>query len=82
VGGHQSGYATAQWILRASYFWPTMFKDCITAVRSCHACQIFDRKTRILPAPLPPIVVFGPFSKWGIYFMTCNPTLAGGMAIS
>ena len=55
-----------------------MFKDCITAVRSCHACQIFDRKTRIPPAPLQPVVVVGPFSKWGIDFMTCNPTLAGG----
>jgi len=51
-GGHQSGYATAQKNLRAGYFWPTMFKDCITTVRSCHACQIFDNKTRIPPAPL------------------------------
>jgi hypothetical protein len=77
-GGHQSGYATAQKILRAGYFWPTMFKDCITAVRSCHACQIFDSKTRRPPAPLQPIVVVGPFAKWGIDFMTCNPTSTGG----
>eukprot|EP00253_Pinus_taeda_P022198 PITA_22198 len=55
-----------------------MFKDFITAVRSCHACQIFDYKTRIPPTPLHPVVVVGPFTKWGIYFMTCNPTLAGG----
>eukprot|EP00253_Pinus_taeda_P024946 PITA_24946 len=55
-----------------------MFKDCITAVRSCHACQIFDRKTRIPPAPLQPVVAVGPFAKWGIDFMTCNPTSAGG----
>eukprot|EP00253_Pinus_taeda_P026510 PITA_26510 len=77
-GVHQSGYATAQKILRAGYFWPTMFKDCITTVRSCHACQIFNRKTRIPPAPLQPVVAIGPFSKWGIDFMTCNPTSAGG----
>jgi hypothetical protein len=77
-GGHQSGYATAQRILRAGYFWPTMFKDCITAVRSCHACQIFDSKTRRPPAPLQPIVVVGPFAKWGIDFMQCNPTSTGG----
>eukprot|EP00253_Pinus_taeda_P035446 PITA_35446 len=55
-----------------------MFKDCITAVRSCHACQNFDSKTRKPPAPLQPVVVVGPFAKWGIYFMTCNPTSAGG----
>eukprot|EP00253_Pinus_taeda_P012370 PITA_12370 len=55
-----------------------MFKDCITVVRSYHACQIFDRKTRIPPTPLQPVVAVGPFTKWGIDFMTCNPTLAGG----
>ena len=37
-GGHMSGYATAQKILRAGYFWPSIFKDCITVVRKCHAC--------------------------------------------
>lgn len=33
-GGHLSGYLTAQRILRAAYFWPTIFKDCIIVVRS------------------------------------------------
>ena len=55
-----------------------MFKDCITVVRSCHTCQIFDSKTRKPPTPLQPIVVVGPFAKWGIDFMTCNPTSTGG----
>eukprot|EP00253_Pinus_taeda_P003403 PITA_03403 len=55
-----------------------MFKDCITAVRSCHACQIFDSKTRRPPAPLQLVVAVGPFAKWGIDFMTCNPTSAEG----
>ena len=30
------------------------------------------------PAPLHPIIFVGPFAKWGIYFITCNPHLAGG----
>jgi len=30
------------------------------------------------PAPLHPMVTISPFYKWGIYFMTCNPTLANG----
>eukprot|EP00253_Pinus_taeda_P001718 PITA_01718 len=55
-----------------------MFKDFITAVRSCHACQIFDSKTRRPPASLRPVVAVGTFAKWGIDFMTCNPTSAGG----
>eukprot|EP00253_Pinus_taeda_P024275 PITA_24275 len=55
-----------------------MFKDCITAIRSCHACQVFDSKTRRPPAPLQPVVAVGPFAKWRIDFMTCNPTSTGG----
>jgi hypothetical protein len=37
-GGHMSGYATAQNILQAGYFWPSLFNDCITVVQKCHAC--------------------------------------------
>eukprot|EP00253_Pinus_taeda_P031133 PITA_31133 len=76
--GHQSSYATTQKILRAGYLWPTIFKDCIIVVRSYHACEIFDHKTRLPPTLLHPVVVVGPFTKWGIDFMKCNPTSAGG----
>ena len=31
-GDHMSGFVTAQKILCAGYFWPSLFKDCITAV--------------------------------------------------
>eukprot|EP00253_Pinus_taeda_P019926 PITA_19926 len=77
-GGHMSGYATAQKILRAGYFWPSIFKDCILVVHSCHECQIFQRKMRAPPAPLHPVVTVGPFTKWGIDYVTCNPRSAGG----
>ena len=72
-GGHLSGYAIAQKILCAGYFWPTIFCDCILAVISCHACQIFYHKIRKPLAPMHPVVSAGPFTKWGIDFMTCNP---------
>ena len=75
-----SGYATAQKILRAGYFWPTLFKDCIYAVQKCHNCQIFDRKMHAPPAPLHPIIAVAPFAKWGIDFIKCNPHSAGGHA--
>ena len=29
------------------------------------------------PAPLHPIIVVGPFAKWGIAFITCNPHSVG-----
>ena len=73
-----SGYATAQNILRAGYFWPSIFKDCILAVRSCHECQIYQWKMIAPPAPLHLVITIGPFSKWGIGYMTCNPCSARG----
>ena len=75
---HLSGYAIVQKILRAGHFWPTIFRDCILAVRSCHTCQIYDRKIHKPPAPMHPVVSVGPFMKWGIDFMTCNPPLSWG----
>ena len=30
------------------------------------------------PAPLHPITTVGPFAKWGIDYMICNPHSAGG----
>ena len=75
-----SGYATAHKILRAGYFWPLLFKYCIYAVWKCHNCQVFDRKMRAPPAPLHPIITIGPFAKWGIDFITCNPHSSRGHA--
>jgi hypothetical protein len=77
-GGHMSGYATAQKILRAGYFWPSLFNDCIIVVQKCHACQTYNHKIRSHPAPLHPVVSVGPFAKWGIDFMTCHPHSARG----
>ena len=64
-GGHMSRYATTQNILRAGYFWSSLFKYCIIAVRKCHNCQIFDRKMRAPPAPLHLIIVVDPFCEMG-----------------
>eukprot|EP00253_Pinus_taeda_P019476 PITA_19476 len=33
---------------------------------------------RAPPTPLHPVVTVGPFAKWGIDYVTCNPRLAGG----
>jgi transposase InsO family protein len=73
-----SGYSTAQKILRAGYFWPSLFKDCITTIQKCHSFQMYNNKIRSHPTPLHPVVSIGPFRKWGIDFMTCNPHLDRG----
>ena len=77
-GGHLSRLATAQNILHAGYFWPMIFKYCVEAVKRCHLCQLYTRKMQSHPTPLFPIVSVGPFMKWRIDYMTCNPASAGG----
>jgi hypothetical protein len=77
-GGHTSGYATAQKILWARYFWPSLFNDCIIFIQKFHACQTYNHKIRSHPAPLHYVVSIGPFVKWGIDFMTCHPHSVGG----
>ena len=36
---------------------------------SCHKCQIFEGKRKLLPLPLQPITVEGPFMQWGLDFI-------------
>eukprot|EP00253_Pinus_taeda_P003360 PITA_03360 len=75
-GDHMSGYTTAQKILRASCFWPSIFKDCILVVHKCHECQIYERKMCAPPAQLHPVITIGPFAKWAIDYMTYGKTTA------
>lgn len=77
-GGHLSGLATTQKILRTGYFWPIIFKDCMNAIKKCHPCQVFTKKMHAHPAPMFPFIIVGFRSRWGIYFTTCTPTSAGG----
>lgn len=37
-GGHFSGQLTGQKILRAWYFWPSLFRDAHSYVKRCDAC--------------------------------------------
>ncbi len=40
-GGHLFWKTMANKILRAGYYWPTLFADVYRTVTSCHECQIF-----------------------------------------
>ena len=37
-GGQISRISTAQKILRAGYFWPSIFKDCVYVIKRCPRC--------------------------------------------
>ena len=62
-GGHLFGISTAQKILRVGYFWPSIFKDCVNAVKRCNHWHVFARNIRSCPDPLHPIVIIDPFTK-------------------
>lgn len=69
-GGHLFWKTMANKILRAGYYWPTLFADVYKTVKSCHECQIFEGKQKLQPLPLKPIEVSAPFQQWGLDFIS------------
>ena len=57
----------------STVFLASLFNDYIITVQKCHNCQTYNHKIRSHPTPLHPVVSIGPFAKWGIDFMTCQP---------
>jgi hypothetical protein len=68
-GGHHYWQTTAHKILRASYYWPTIFTNVYKEVSSCHECQIFDGRRKLQPLPLKSNSIEAPFMKWGLDFI-------------
>ena len=65
AGGHFSGDTTAHKILRARYYWPTLFKDAHAHVRKCDSCQRGGGRQVKAATPLKPIMILEPFEQWG-----------------
>ena len=66
TGGHYSGNTTAHKILRASYYWPTLFKDAHAHVRKCDICQRCSGRQPKAAAPLKPVMITEQFEQWGL----------------
>ena len=64
-GGHHFWKTIANKILRAGFYWPTLFYDVYKTLMSYHECQIFQGKRKILPFPLQPSSISAPFSAVG-----------------
>jgi hypothetical protein len=67
--GHQFWRTTAYKILRARYFWPSLFNDVCANIRTCVKCQKFSGKKQLKYFPFKPMVVYGPFQQWGLDFI-------------
>jgi hypothetical protein len=79
-GGHFSGTLTAQKVLRAGYYWPTLFQDAHEYTKRCDACQRYARNDLRLNLPLRVSLPLVPFEKWGIdYIGEVHPSSSSGM---
>lgn len=69
-GGYFFGQLTGQTILKAGYFWPTLFKDVHAYVRKCDACQRYVRNDLHMELPLHVLLLLTYFEKWGLITST------------
>eukprot|EP00253_Pinus_taeda_P010676 PITA_10676 len=77
-GGHLYWKSTADKILRAGYYWPSLFRNVKTFTASWHKCQIFEGKRKLLPLPLKPISTEKPFQQWDLDFVgEIHPSSSG-----
>lgn len=76
--GNHYWKTTTHKILRAGYYWPTLFSDVFSFVKSCDRCEIFGGKQQLKSLPLKPIHAKGPFQQWGLDFIgDINPHSSG-----
>ena len=66
TGGHFSGDTTTHKILRAGYYWTTLFRDAHAHVRKCDTCQRCIGRQAKAVGPLKPVIILEPFEQWGI----------------
>jgi hypothetical protein len=67
--GHRAWRETSYKILRAGYYWPKLFSDVNTKVRSCKSCQLFTGKQKLLVLPGVLVKMEAPFQQWGLDFI-------------
>jgi hypothetical protein len=65
-GGHHFWKTTAHKILRAGYYWPTLFADVCREIRACIKCQKFSGKTTAQITAIKAYSSFGTFSVVGV----------------
>ncbi|GKA69745.1 reverse transcriptase domain-containing protein [Tanacetum coccineum] len=81
TGGHHSANLTAQKVFDVGFFWPTIYRDAHTMIKSCDTCQ---RQGKILQRdemPQNAIQVYEIFDVWGIDFMGPFPSSHGNKYI-
>jgi hypothetical protein len=66
VGGHFGGDTTTHKVLRAGYYWPTLFRDTDALCHKCTICQKASGRLQKPTFPLQPVSIDSPFQQWGL----------------
>ncbi|GJS42922.1 reverse transcriptase domain-containing protein [Tanacetum coccineum] len=69
TGGHHSVNLIAQKVFDAGLFWPTIYRDVHTMIKSCDTCQRQGKISQRDEMPQNAIQVCEIFDVWGIDFM-------------
>ncbi|KAJ9547297.1 hypothetical protein OSB04_019840 [Centaurea solstitialis] len=81
TGGHFGANLTARKVLESGFYWPTIFKDAHTLIKSCDACQRAGNITKKDEMPQQSISISEVFDVWGIDFMGPFPDSRGNKYI-
>ncbi|GJR66277.1 reverse transcriptase domain-containing protein [Tanacetum coccineum] len=69
TGGHHSTNLTTKNVFDAGFFWPTIYQDAHTMIKSCDTCQRQGKISRRDEMPHNAIQVCEIFDVWGIDFI-------------
>ncbi|GJR77377.1 reverse transcriptase domain-containing protein [Tanacetum coccineum] len=81
TGGHYSVNLTARKVFDAGFFWPTIYRDAHTMIKSCDTCQRQGKISQRDEMPQNAIQVCEIFDVWGIDFMRPFPSSKGNKYI-
>uniref|UniRef100_A0A2N9I5K1 Uncharacterized protein n=1 Tax=Fagus sylvatica TaxID=28930 RepID=A0A2N9I5K1_FAGSY len=77
-GEHQGKKRLYQLLLTLGYYWPTMKKDTVDFVKSCHTCQLQANLIHTHPTSLQNMATPWPFHTWGLDLIgPINPSSGG-----
>ncbi|GJT08516.1 reverse transcriptase domain-containing protein [Tanacetum coccineum] len=80
TGGHHSANLTAKKVFDAGFFWPTIYRDAHTMIKSCDTCQRQGKISQRDEMPQNAIQVCEIFDVWGIDFMGPFPSSRGNQS--
>ncbi|GJV02483.1 reverse transcriptase domain-containing protein [Tanacetum coccineum] len=81
TGGHHSANLTSKKVFDAGFFWPTIYRDAQTMIKSCDICQRQGKISQRDEMPQNAIQVCEIFDVWGIDFMGPFPSSKGNKYI-